>query len=950
MDLFFTNPWAMVAGGLLISSPIIIHLINRMRFKRIRWAAMEFLLKSQKRNRRRLIIEQLILLLLRIFIVLLLGFLLARLVWGASNAGQSAMHVVVLDDSLSMTDRWSANGENTNSFEQGKRLIKDIAKYAQQANGAQTMQVYLLSKLDDEPIFNQQLGDTSLEELNTALDSVTCKPTALHLNPTAGVVKAKELFEDAHQNKRVLHLVSDFRESDWVVGPDAKALNEEVDRLVESGANVTLVDTANPLRGENRLAQNHDNLAILDFRAESKVVAEGVPVEFTVVLKNYSPAKKATFLHIKVNGAENFEGAQPVPDIPANGAIPVKFTLSLAKMVKESDLGPPRDTDTPDEREKKRLADRQFMHLTAEIEGDAETGLRGDNIRDLVLEVRRKVPALVIDGNQGEGIGPGGDLYMMEVAFIAARSFEAEKRKLEDLSKINLDLYPTIYLLNVPTLDKDAAQKLDDYVKKGGSVVYFLGDKVNSTFYNTTLHTTYAGLFPVLLAAKPTDPLTEEERLARRREDQPKMLFPHKKDKIVETIANAEPVFRFVLVDRYWPTAPRFQWVTTPDEPVEELIDLPNRKDARDYAAQAQDLVKSAIAAATALAQAEMTNKKPNEAKIYENYPAALEEYQRQVRTGLGEEHLYEVSLAFDRMLNDNSNSDGKDSKKPKMETLWAEPSMKDIKKKIETFITTIRYGDPLVVSRKHGKGRVIACLTPAGTVTKWHDWSAGSMASATFPMFIMDMQRELTKQSDDLNHIVGEKLHFQFDPAKYKDSVELTVTPQYDLVGASRAVTDGGAQDQRPIDRKGSINMKKKDLGLELDFTNAREGGFYAFTFTRLDGSKESQTYAFNVDSSAESDLHRADREKLERNPASGIGSKRGVIRLIEQGSDLTGFKARIPDFSEKPWLFLLLLIILIAEQAMAVHLSFHMKGGEGAQAPPATGGSGAAKTSAAA
>src|ERR687885_164639 len=65
----FSNPGYLVAGGALISSPIIIHLINRLRFKRVRWAAMEFLLKSQKRNRRRLIIEQLLLLLLRIALV-----------------------------------------------------------------------------------------------------------------------------------------------------------------------------------------------------------------------------------------------------------------------------------------------------------------------------------------------------------------------------------------------------------------------------------------------------------------------------------------------------------------------------------------------------------------------------------------------------------------------------------------------------------------------------------------------------------------------------------------------------------------------------------------------------------------------------------------------------------------------------------------------------------------
>ena len=57
MEPLFTHSLTMVAGAALVSSPIIIHLINRMRFRRIRWAAMEFLLKAQKRMRRKLIIE-----------------------------------------------------------------------------------------------------------------------------------------------------------------------------------------------------------------------------------------------------------------------------------------------------------------------------------------------------------------------------------------------------------------------------------------------------------------------------------------------------------------------------------------------------------------------------------------------------------------------------------------------------------------------------------------------------------------------------------------------------------------------------------------------------------------------------------------------------------------------------------------------------------------------------
>src|SRR2546428_11656244 len=111
----FANPGYLAAGGALISSPIIIHLINRMRFKRLRWAAMEFLLKAQKRNRRRLIIEQLLLLLLRCTLVALVALLVSRLVERSGAAGQGAReftHIVLIDDSLSMTDQWRDKDDN----------------------------------------------------------------------------------------------------------------------------------------------------------------------------------------------------------------------------------------------------------------------------------------------------------------------------------------------------------------------------------------------------------------------------------------------------------------------------------------------------------------------------------------------------------------------------------------------------------------------------------------------------------------------------------------------------------------------------------------------------------------------------------------------------------------------------------------------------------------------
>src|SRR5580765_1198329 len=109
--MFFLNPWAMVVGGAMVSAPILIHLINRLRFRRVRWAAMEFLLKSDKRNRRRLIIEQLILLALRVLLVLLATLLLARFLgftWAGFQA-KNTLHIVLLDDRMSMTDRWTGD-------------------------------------------------------------------------------------------------------------------------------------------------------------------------------------------------------------------------------------------------------------------------------------------------------------------------------------------------------------------------------------------------------------------------------------------------------------------------------------------------------------------------------------------------------------------------------------------------------------------------------------------------------------------------------------------------------------------------------------------------------------------------------------------------------------------------------------------------------------------------
>src|SRR5260370_38606319 len=101
------NP-LLVWGTLLGVIPIIIHLMNRRRFRRVEWAPMRYLKLTIQRNRRRIQIEQLLLLLLRIALPVLLFIFRARPLVNPTGlkrwfaAGGRATHALLADDSLSM--------------------------------------------------------------------------------------------------------------------------------------------------------------------------------------------------------------------------------------------------------------------------------------------------------------------------------------------------------------------------------------------------------------------------------------------------------------------------------------------------------------------------------------------------------------------------------------------------------------------------------------------------------------------------------------------------------------------------------------------------------------------------------------------------------------------------------------------------------------------------------
>src|SRR3954454_16714388 len=105
----FVTPGFLVAGALLASLPIIIHILNRRRYKIVNWAAMEYLLAAMKKNRKRLKFEQWLLLATRCAVLLFLGLALARPLGCGGNstiaalaAERTGLHVFVIDNSYSM--------------------------------------------------------------------------------------------------------------------------------------------------------------------------------------------------------------------------------------------------------------------------------------------------------------------------------------------------------------------------------------------------------------------------------------------------------------------------------------------------------------------------------------------------------------------------------------------------------------------------------------------------------------------------------------------------------------------------------------------------------------------------------------------------------------------------------------------------------------------------------
>src|SRR5262249_52318034 len=177
----------------------------------------------------------------------------------------------------------------------------------------------------------------------------------------------------------------------------------------------------------------------------------------------------------------------------------------------------------------------------------------------------------------------------------------------------------------------------------------------------------------------------------------------------------ANTYLKFLLIDRYFPVN-HGRWSPEPGTAA-ELLTLPNYRSMEDYREEGQRLLKLL----------------PLEDARHAADQKLLKDHARQIKNVLENgKQLYQLANAVEAMLTDTA--DPKDPSKPDLRAFWQQPDQAELFGQFQGLIHSVRFGDPLLVSSRFGKGHVLAYLTTAGSA--WTDFPNGPAR----PYFVMLM------------------------------------------------------------------------------------------------------------------------------------------------------------------------------------------------------------------
>ena len=535
-------------GMLIVGVPVLIHLINMLRHRRVDWAAMEFLLASQKKNRTWIIFKQLLLLLLRMLavatIVLIVAQPLLRNKLGEWFGSTTTHHIVLLDDSFSMSDRWA----DTSALNEAVVVVERIGAEAARQVRPQTFTLLRFSRVaqlqrgTQPDLWEEPVNAELVSRLGETLDDMPVSQTSA--GPAEALAAIGQLLGDSGSERPIVYLISDFRARQW---NDPTDLKKQLTRFSEAEAEIHPV---------NCVDRTRTNLAITSLAAVGGNRAAGVPFFMEVSVRNFglTAAREVSVFLEEIDasdGAEKESRSSPavtIAEIPPGQTVQERFLVHFP------------------------TAGKHLM--TARLKPD---GVEVDNSRYDAIDLPADIPVLLIDGGTASPAAGGTDArdarYLGAALSPGGPVRTGIRPQIETpryLSQKPLDEFRAITLMDVERLDESAIDALEAYIRAGGGVAVFLGERCsgNSRFINDNFHREGEGFFPV--------PLLEAG---------PRILPISRVDRAPDLQVGTHPIFRIlsgerngfismVNVERYLPVPD--DWRPQPDSTTRVIARLRN--------------------------------------------------------------------------------------------------------------------------------------------------------------------------------------------------------------------------------------------------------------------------------------------------------------------------------------------------------------------------------------
>jgi hypothetical protein len=440
----FLHP-ALAAGAALAAVPLVIHLLNRQRYRPTPWAAMRFVLAAHKRTRRRVQLENLLLLMLRMGAVALLALAVARpFVSGGGALGVLTERrrevVLVLDGSAS-------TGLQVGAESTFATLRARAVELAEKLDGSAGDRLHVLLM----GATTRLVSWPTPEKAALVLPTLT-SPTDERADLAAALVEALDIVreggsEEEQSSGAEVRVLSDLQADLFLdeEGGTRQGVLDALDAFEALGVTVVLEDaTGGVLRP--------DNTSVSGISLPPGPLRAGEPTEILVQLRHLASGPRvAARVTLEIDG--NRLPSQRV-DLDPEGRAEARFPHTF------TEAGP--------------------HSLVATVDGD---GLAADDTRASVLVVPDPIRVLVVNGSPAERLldDEAGFLVLALRAPEAdglPSDFEVEEVTASALAagEVELKGRDVIWLAGVPPLPEGVCLDLEARVAAGAGLVMSCGD------------------------------------------------------------------------------------------------------------------------------------------------------------------------------------------------------------------------------------------------------------------------------------------------------------------------------------------------------------------------------------------------------------------------------------------------------------------------------------------